>query len=50
MTRREAASLGGRATVKRHGLDYMRALGRRGGQLGGRPRSLTLAEMREGRR
>jgi len=49
MTKQEAASLGGRATVKRHGVDYMRELGRRGGQLGGRPRSLTLAEIREGR-
>jgi len=50
MTRRDAASLGGKATVQKHGVDYMRELGRKGGQLGGRPRSLTLAKIREERR
>jgi hypothetical protein len=30
MTRREAGSLGGRATVARHGRQYMAAIGARG--------------------
>jgi len=47
MTKQEAASLGGKATVKRHGPDYMRELGRKGGLLGGRPRVLTLAEIKK---
>ena len=40
--RSRAAKLGGLATLERYGVEHYR----KAGQLGGRPRMLTLAEMR----
>ncbi len=62
---RQAGRRGGLATLRKHGLDHLRAAGRKGaasvrarydrgnfvewGKRGGRPRKPTLAKMREAR-
>lgn len=45
MTRKEAGRLGGMATLEKHGRTHFRNNGLKYGPLGGRPRSLTIADL-----
>ncbi len=41
-----AGKAGGLVTMERHGLSHFRQIGHYGGMVGGRPKRLTLAELR----
>jgi hypothetical protein len=41
-----AGKAGGTATLERHGLSHFQQIGHSGGIVGGRPKSLSLAELR----
>jgi hypothetical protein len=47
LTRAEAGRLGGQKTLEKYGIEHFRHLGNEHGHKGGRPRSLTLAEIRK---
>jgi general stress protein YciG len=46
MTRADRGRLGGLVTSMNHDHEFYKAIGEKGGKLGGRPRRLTLQEIR----